>query len=138
MNKKTLFGILGAILLLSLSLAGIANAYRGDYTQQGPNYSDERHSSMTSAFEANDYYAWKSLMMESGRSPKVLDLVTEDNFDLFVEARDAALSGDFEKSAELRAELGLGQGHKGMGKNGQHKQANFIDSNLNGVCDNQE
>ena len=92
-NKKTL-GImaLGVFALLGVSMVF---AYQGDYSVRGPNYSDDRHEAMEAAFDDLDYSAWVALMSESGRSPRVLDVVTEDNFGTFVEAHDAAMAGRF-------------------------------------------
>lgn len=107
-NKKMLSVFaLGMVALLGVSLVA---AYQGDYTVKGPDYSEERHEAMEDAFDNLDYDAWVALMSESGRSPRVLDVVTEDNFATFVEAHDAMEDGDFERASELRAELGLNNG----------------------------
>lgn len=105
MENKKMLGVfaLGLVALLGVSLVV---AYQGDYSVKGPNYSEDRHVMMQEA----DYDAWVVLMTESGRHPRVLDVVTEENFEIFVEAREAGLAGDFERAAELRAELGLGSG----------------------------
>ena len=64
-------------------------------------------------FAESDYDTWVSLMTEDGRHPRVVDIVTEDNFAKFVEARKAGKSGNIEMASELRAELGLNNG-KGL------------------------
>ncbi|MBT7705896.1 hypothetical protein HN747_00465 [archaeon] len=107
-NKKT-YGVLALGMMALLSI-GLVAAYQGDYSVQGPNYSDERHEAMEDAFDNLDYDAWVSLMSEDGRHPRVLNVVTEDNFVTFVEAHDAMEDGDFDRAAELRAELGLNNG----------------------------
>lgn len=145
--------IVGLIATTSIS------AYRGDYNVKGPNYTLERHEAMQTAFDARDYETWYELMTEDGRQPRVVEVVTEENFAKFVEAHEAAEYGDLEKAALLRAELGLnngqgpkdGTGHrrvsgKGSGKgsgtvNGsgsreQGRMSNFADSDNNGICDN--
>lgn len=111
-----------ALSVLALGGAGFtASAYQGDYSQKGPNYSEERHQSMTEAFAENDYNTWKDLMSGKGR---VTDVVNEDNFAQFAEAHRLGLAGDVEGANVIRAELGLrtgggermGAGHeKGMG-----------------------
>ncbi|MBR9706575.1 hypothetical protein GOV14_06065 [Candidatus Pacearchaeota archaeon] len=120
-NKQTL-GILalGVIALLGVSLVF---AYQGDYSVKGPNYSEDRHEAMETAFENLDYDAWVALMTENGRHPRVVDVITVDNFATFVEAHEAAESGDFELAAELRAELGLGNGQGSRDGTG-HKMGN--------------
>ena len=119
MNTKT-FGMF-AILAIGL-FASAAFAYQGDMTLVGPDHDDERHASMTSAIDNMDYNAWSALMNGKGR---VKDVITEDNFPLFVEMHNARDAGNLERVGEIRAELGLGQGLKqgngdrmgnGMGK----------------------
>jgi len=58
-SRKVLLGSALAVAAAA-GIAGSASAYRGDYTQQGPNYSEERHQLMEQAFENNDYNLWKS------------------------------------------------------------------------------
>ncbi len=116
-NKKTMgFVALGIVALLGISLVA---AYQGDPSVKGPNYSDDRHQAMQEAFTNYDYNAWVALMTEDGRSPGVLNKIDESNFALFVDSHNAAISGDLDKAAELRAELGLGQGMKQGQGNGQ-------------------
>ena len=109
MENKKMFGLLslGIIALLGVSLV---TAYRGDYSATGPDYSEERYEAMQDAFDNLDYSAWVALMSESGRNPRVLDVVTEDNFARFAEAHEAGKAKDSERASELRAELGLKNG----------------------------
>jgi hypothetical protein len=107
MNKK-LIG-LGAVAALALGavimLPGTADAYRGDPNVQGPNYSVERHTAMETAFETNNYAAWKELMGGRGR---VSQVVTAESFSKFAQAHALAEQGDLAGAAAIRAELGLG------------------------------
>ena len=109
MKNKKMLGMfaLGMVALLGVSLVA---AYQGDYSVKGPDYSEDRHDVMQDAFDNLDYDAWVALMSETGRSPRMLDVVTEDNFVIFAEAYEAGMAGDSELAAELRAELGLGNG----------------------------
>jgi len=124
MKKKTLmsFGIFGVMAILGMSMVF---AYQGDSSVQGPNYSEERHESMQNAFEGLDYDAWVTLMTEDGRHPKIVDVITEENFDDFVEARNDGTLKEFKGSLGL----GLGQMKHGNGEalgKGQGKgQQNF-------------
>ncbi len=111
MKKITLFGILAVLIVGTVFSASMVNAYRGDYSKEGPNFSDERHEAMDLAFETGNYDSWYALMTEDGKNPRVVDVVTADNFDMFVQAHDAGKSGDFETANELREELGLNDGH---------------------------
>jgi len=108
MKKKTL-GIFG-LLAMSLLAVSMVFAYQGDPNVQGPNYSGERHTAMQDAFDNLDYQAWYDLMTENGRHPKIVDIITAENFDEFVEARNAALGGDSGTLKGFRESLGLGLG----------------------------
>lgn len=105
--------VLGAVALLPQTVL----AYKGDATVQGPNYTEERHDTMTQAFANKDYNAWKALMDGKG----VTRRVTAENFARFAEAHQLSLEGKTAEAAAIRAELGLGQQNgSGMGQgNGQ-------------------
>ena len=106
--NKALF----AIALLALVSIGTVMAYKGDPSLKGPYFDEERHESMQESFESADYEAWYALMTEDGRHPKILDKVTEDNFEQFAEMKQAFIDGDFETGQQLREELGFGMGMK--------------------------
>ncbi|MBN1175111.1 hypothetical protein JXA48_00550 [Candidatus Woesearchaeota archaeon] len=132
--------------------AGLVSAYQGNPDNQGPNYDAALHDLKVDAFDSGDYAVWKDLMEQSGAQGRVMDVVNEENFDLFVQAHNAALSGDFETSNAIRAELGLnngigpadGTGHRNVsqgrrmnkGSGQMLNQANFVDSNSDDLCDN--
>ncbi len=151
MKKMTIFGLLALMIVGIITSTILVSAYRGDYTVQGPNFSEERHELMKNAFDTLDYSAWKELMYENNRNSRVLTIVTEDNFETFVKAHKAGINGDLELAAELRSELGLnngkgpqdGTGHgqgngqkQGKGQGQRMQQHNFIDANSDGNCDN--
>ncbi|NQV08972.1 hypothetical protein HQ529_03925 [Candidatus Woesearchaeota archaeon] len=129
-----------AVMIIGIMSIGFVSAYKGDITQKGPYFSEERHELMEQAFENNDYDAWKTLMTENGRNPRVVDVVTEDNFATFAQIHEAKEAGDYETALALRAELGLGmkdgsgQGRQGSGMRMQ--QNNFVDADNDGNCDN--
>lgn len=85
-------------------------AYRGDPNIQGPNYSEERHTAMTQAFENNNYQAWKNIMQ--GNKGRVLEVINENNFAQFAKAHKLALEGKTQEANMIRAQLGLGQGQR--------------------------
>jgi len=131
-----------ALLAISLFvITGMVFAYRGDNSIQGPNASPERHEVMQQAFENLDYELWYQEMSKVNPNSRVLQVVNEDNFDIFVEAKN---TDDVEKSQELRAQLGLnngqgsknGSGHMGQGRGKRMQQNNFVDSDNDGNCDN--
>lgn len=105
MNKSTkIIGGTFAIVMAAAFVISPALAYRGDYTQKGPDCSEERHEIMEQAFESNDYNSWKEQMNNRGR---VKDVVTEENFSRFAEARRLGQAGDIAGADAIRKELGL-------------------------------
>ncbi|NOZ81030.1 MAG: hypothetical protein GXP63_05130 [DPANN group archaeon] len=144
MKKTSMIGIFAVMALSAVLIVGAVNAYRGDYASKGPNYSEERHQAMEAAFDNNDYDAWAALMAEDGRNPHMLEVVNQDNFATFANMHEAMEEGDQDTAAQLRAELGLGngrgRGHAGMMGRG-HRQGmgshqNFVDADGDGSCDN--
>jgi len=93
------------VLCATIFSIGTASAYKGDPTVKGPNYSVERHEAMTKAFENNDYDAWKKSMQGKGR---VTQVVNQNNFAKFAEARRLMLEGKNTEAQKIRQELGLG------------------------------
>lgn len=115
MKKTTLvLGSLAIVLGVTAISAGSVLAYKGDQTVKGPNYSVERHTEMTKAFENVDYTAWKNLMQNKGR---VTEVITQDNFAKFAEAQKLSLQGKTAEAKKIREELGLGL-KNGTGRNG--------------------
>ena len=132
-NKALMgFGILGVFALLGISMVF---AYQGDPNVQGPNHSEERHEAMQEAFDSLNYQDWYNLMTEDGRHPRIVDVITAENFDEFVEARN---DGNLK---EFRESLGLGLGQmkhgngealgKGQGRGIGKGQGNFRFANSN-------
>lgn len=107
-------------LLLVFGLITSVFAYQGNMEVEGPNYTEERHEQMTSAFENSNYGSWYDLMIQNEKTPGVLRFVNSDNFETFVEMRDARLDGDLSKADDLKSELGMGQGQmkRGSGSSG--------------------
>ncbi len=116
--KLLALGLLGFASLSVLALFSTdADAYRGDYTKVGPNYTEERHTQMEAVMESGDYESWKALMTEDGRNPGVLRKIdSQEKYEAFVKARELAQEGDTEGANQIRESLGLGQG--GMHRNG--------------------
>jgi hypothetical protein len=120
MNKKTIMFGLTTLILGGLVLAPKAvEAYRGDPSVKGPNYTKERHEVMEKAFESKDYNAWKNLMQNRGR---VTQVVNAQNFTKFAQAHELAEQGKINEANQIRQELGLGLQNgsgtgMGMGRN---------------------
>lgn len=111
MTKTKILTGISLLTLTGLMVIPAANAYRGDPNVQGPNYSPERHASMTQAFENEDYNEWKNQMQGKGR---VTEVVNEENFARFAQAHKFAQEGNIEAANQIRQELGLGL-HNGSG-----------------------
>ena len=116
MRIKKILLLISALTIISLSFLVIDNAYayRGDYTQKGPDCTSEKHEVMEEAFENNDYQAWKNLMQGKGR---VMQVINEGNFAKFAQAHELAEQGKMDEAKQIREELGLGL-KNGSGKNG--------------------
>jgi hypothetical protein len=114
MNKKIL-GLVGVTTLALgalVILPSMTQAYRGDATVKGPNYTVERHDAMEKAFDNNDFTAWQKLMIGKGNVTKV---VNKDNFAKFAEIHKLTEEGKTVDAQKLRTELGLGL-HNGQGR----------------------
>ena len=79
----------------------------------------ERHDAMQTALENGDYDAWKGII---DSRPRISDVITEDNFDQFVEMHQLMQDGDREGAQEIAEELGLpGKGKFGKGMRMGHR-----------------
>jgi hypothetical protein len=151
MKSKKLYVSLAVLTLILTAGVASVSAYQGDYSQKGPNTDPERCDAIQDALDNEDFDAWQKLMTE--RRGRVLELINEDNFSKFVEARRLGQSGDIEGADVLRAELGLrgskgermnagfrrggGEGRgQGNGTKGSNNGGNFLDADGNGKCDN--
>ncbi len=115
--KNLVLGATALVLGGGIIAPKLVEAYRGDPSVQGPNYSEERHVAMTQVFQNQDYQSWKELMQNKGR---VSEVVTEDNFDRFAEAHRLSQEGKLEEARQIRQELGLGlQNGEGQYKAGK-------------------
>jgi len=121
-SKLIVLGTLAVALLGVIAFTTKqADAYRGDYTQVGPNHTEERKAKMDAIFAnpENSYNEWVDLMTEGGRTPGVVDKISEEDFPSFAKAHRLAQEGDIEGAEAIREELGLGQGQRKGGGNGQ-------------------
>lgn len=105
-NKTVLIGILAVVLGGVIIAPRLVEAYKGDPSVQGPNYSAERHEAMAKAFANKDYNAWKKLVQNN--NGRVSQVINESNFGKFVEAHDLTLQGKTDEANKIRTELGLG------------------------------
>ena len=122
-NKTVILGISALVLGGAILAPRVVEAYQGNPSVQGPNYTVERHEAMTKAFANRDYNAWKNLV--SGNRGRVAQVIKESNFGKFVDAHNLALQGKTDEANKIRTELGLGLRNgsgngQGMGNGRNH------------------
>ncbi|MBN2421985.1 hypothetical protein JXB41_02050 [Candidatus Woesearchaeota archaeon] len=86
----------------------------------------ENMEAVMAAIEAGDYDAWKEAVADCPGEAKISELITEENFDRFVEMHNARRDGDFETAKEISEELGINMpGHgkmdRGVGRFPVHR-----------------
>ncbi|MBT3538753.1 hypothetical protein HOF40_03190 [Candidatus Parcubacteria bacterium] len=149
--KKTAYFALGSLAALAVLVVGAMSASaaqgqrgEGEMGQRGEKASPEHRAEMQEIMDSGDYNTWaesvRTHAAEDGRdNPRVLENVTADNFNKFIEMHEAMQSGDRDSAQLIREELGMnGFGKKGnrhAGMKGENRGGNFVDSNGDGVCD---
>jgi hypothetical protein len=125
MKNQMIWGLIAIFIASIVALAGISYAYKGNPATKGPNYSTEVHEQLEAAIEAGDYDAWLKIRQDNNLPTKgrIFQVINKDNFDKYAQLHEANMAGDTQKAAEIRAELGLGEGmiKNGSGKMGQGK-----------------
>ena len=143
MKAKSVFGVLGLLLIGIVATGGIAAAFgfgnqaardaveAGDFnawkearmveiTEENFALLQQRHQDMEQRREEMEqqreemyqamedgYDAWLDYVEGTPQGDRLLEVVTEDNFDRFVAMHDAMETGDFDSAREIAAELGL-------------------------------
>lgn len=102
-----MYGI--AFALMALMAVGAVSAFGGTGFDR---------TGMNGAIESDDYETWKALHEE--RRAQMDSLLTEENFQLLGEMKEAREGGDFDRVDEIRAKLGFPERGKGKGF-GHHK-----------------
>jgi hypothetical protein len=128
MKKNILVAVgsfmLGAALFIGLTGTMAANTGNGNSKAggngmgRGPAINQEDRSAMDTAFQNNDYNAWKALIEKSGRGTEILEKINESNFARFAEAHRIMKTSRDQAQAifdELGVKQGFGQGGKMMG-----------------------
>ncbi len=115
-TNKIILGT-SALVLGLMAMASIKPilAYRGDINVKGPNYTEERHTINTNAFQKGDYKAWAANMAGKGATR----FVNESNFKEFASAQISAQKGDKSLIEAFRTKYGMGQGSKNGNGQGQ-------------------
>lgn len=150
-HKKTLLTLLVFGLVLTAGI-GITSAFTGNWPGkwdgQRPVFDEEKHQAMLEnhqaiqeAIENNDYATWLELMNDCPIKNKITEIITEENFDKFVEMHQFRKDGDFEAAQAIAEELGL-PGMGGRLVQGKFRPAGRFmkdfrleDKNGDGFCD---
>jgi hypothetical protein len=82
----------------------------------------QMHEEMELAI-AGGYSAFLELMESHPHGEQMLEVISEENFDVFVQMHEARSSGDYETAKTLADELGLERPEGKFGK-GMHRQGN--------------
>jgi len=109
MNKKNaikFFAVIGLAGAISLSAIGV-------YAYQDQEARLQQRDKMQTAFENNDYNAWKGAMEEKVKGMQ--DRITEENFSNMSEIHKLKQEGKFDEAQQKMEELGI---QKGFGKKG--------------------
>ena len=106
--------------------------------QQHTQMQQRQQYMVQAAIEAGDYNAWKEAM-EQLENPPLTELITEENFDLFVQMHQALQNGDFDTANQIREQLGIegmgcGMGMR-MGHRFQHEFRNAFGAAAQGNSD---
>lgn len=121
MNKKIKLSLVALIVIVITFGFSYAVGFSQTGMQRGSGLYEQ--SDMTNVIEQANYSTWLEYMQKNRPYSRMLDIVNEDNFDLFAEMHKAMEDGDFDRVQEIREELGIeGYGSYGMGqKRGYHR-----------------
>jgi len=67
---------------------------------------NQKREAVNKALEEGNYTAWKDAV-ENLERPKITDIITEENFNIFVQLYKAKIAGDYETVKKLSEELGI-------------------------------
>lgn len=118
---KTMTKFLTGFLVLALGITAFASVASAstEFSEKGEmkgfhgkhveerSFDGEHFEAMKEAIDNYDYDAWYELAIEHPKGEKLVELITPDNFDLFVEMIQAKMDGDRETAREIREGLGL-------------------------------
>lgn len=102
MNKYRQAAI--SIAFLTMLLTGGLSANYVNAKNIGDEAIQAKQEAILVAFENNDYDEWKKIMRKNKKSD---DIISQDDFEQFVKARQAARNGDYDLAIELSEKLEL-------------------------------
>ncbi|MCF6276295.1 MAG: hypothetical protein L3J07_00435 [Candidatus Magasanikbacteria bacterium] len=113
MNRKTI--VLGGVVAGIITILGVstASAHFGGNNQS--NIFPENREEIKQIIESKDYDAFKTHLEENDRT-QMLEKITEEKFNKFLEMRELAESGDKDGAREIREELKLKKFRKNFNK----------------------
>ncbi|HAT03190.1 MAG TPA: hypothetical protein DCS29_00220 [Candidatus Magasanikbacteria bacterium] len=156
--KKTAYFVLGSVAALAVLVVGALTVSAAQQesdintdTSDRPMWghmmrgegglNEEHRAEMDSLLQVGNYDAWKAAMethaTEMGKdTPPMLEQVTAENFDRFVEMHNLMKAGDRDGAKAIADELGLKE--MGLGRGGKMMKGfgdrEFKDVNGDGVC----
>lgn len=115
MGKNKFFASI-ALVLAVVTISSVS-AFAASDKKIAPPAMQENRQEIQNAILAGDYDAWYKLVSENERSPKVLEVITKDNFAKFSEAHKL-----MDQSRQILSDLGMDPGiglgrMKGRGMN---------------------
>ena len=110
--------------LLIIALIGFASIFAVSAYQNESEVTNAQLNcdEMSKVFENLDYETWRVHVTNQGNNKRLHSFVDENNFETFVEFRNAKKNGEVELAAELKKELGFVPGNMGNGQ--QHQKMN--------------
>ena len=126
-----MFGAMALMVIGLIAATGMVHAFD----------CEEMTYPLREALNSGDYDEWKAAIDSEERTPKMAEMITEENFNTFVELHEAKRNGDFETMKTLKDELGiegkgLGQGEGKHSRNEEHSR-NKMNENGEGRHRNQ-
>ena len=133
MNKTNILAAAIGVVATTAIVAGASYAYQGDDASGniaktiGKQSFIAGNQEMIDAIANKDYASWQKLMSE--KSAKLVEFITEENFDKIVSLREAMESGDTETAKQLQTELDMPM--FGLEKTGRGMHGNMMVEKIN-------
>lgn len=102
MNKKTI-----AVFSITLALLLFGSLVFANPLNLKETRAEKPTTCLFTDISEVSYEEWNSQLLE--RNPRALQVITEENFDQFIQMKIAMRSGNSEQANQIREELGLGE-----------------------------
>ena len=100
--KKYKKAALNIALLTLLFSGGLSLGYVRTVANTGDMNVSKQEKMLLDSFENDDYDLWKKVV---SKKSKIRNVVAEDDFEKFIDARKLARAGEYDKSIELTEKL---------------------------------